>query len=175
MLNEQLSAWCDGEQAESPVSASADEAGCQTVACEMAWLIGDVLRGDAALSPGFTARVMNALASEPVVLAPKKIVDAAPVRDRAVSWMPIAAAVSGVFVAGWMAVSVWSSDQSRVPVGAQVVSAQSAPLAIAVLPRGQSGDKAYLMAHQAAASRAPMADVAHYIRTVGDDQQGAGQ
>lgn len=175
MLNEQLSAWCDGERVAPSVSASDDVAGSQTTACEMAWLIGDVLRGDAALSPGFTARVMTALESEPVVLAPKRVADVVPVRGRAVSWMPIAAAVSGVFVAGWMAVSVWTGDQGRAPIGAQVASAQSAPLAIVALPRGQSGDKAYLMAHQAAASRAPMADVAHYIRTVGDDQQGADQ
>jgi len=170
MLNEQMSAWCDGELSEEafdhaskgfPVTAE------QRADCELAWLIGDSLRGDTTLSADFTSRVMDALASEPVVLAPTALLARKP-RAIVNRWLPMAAAVAGVLVAGWMAVSVWSGGLSSAPSVALAPSPNTNVASAALAP-----DRAYLMAHQASSVGAPMADVAHFIRTVSDEQQGA--
>lgn len=178
MLNEQLSAWCDGELSEEEFegrSACYPLSDDQQTACVSSWLIGDVLRGDPVLSVDFTSRVMTALQSEPIVLAP----GATSIRKRtsriASQWMPIAAAVSGVLVAGWMVISVWSGQGE----GALVASAPGiSPTRSARVQQGGAvlvADKAYLMAHQASSVGAPMADVVHFIRTVSDDQQDQGK
>lgn len=191
MLNEQLSAWCDGESSDHEGASSQaffPSSAEQRADCELAWLIGDALRGEPALSDDFTSRVMQALATEPVVLAP---VAMASHRKRALKhpWMAMAAAVSGVMVAGWMVAAMWSGGAANPAVLAQVpapvpeVAASGAawvataqPAVVPTKAGSLAPDATYLMAHQASSGGTPIADVAHFIRTVSDDdQQGAGR
>lgn len=187
MLNEQLSAWCDGELSSEEAEASKlvyPRTPEQRAACELSWLIGDALRGEAPLSGDFTSKVMQALAAEPVVLAP--VARAPQARPRQSShWMAMAAALSGVVVAGWMVASMWSRPamqtgpvvaQALAPVAAvSAVQVASNPLSVTGKTQALPANASYLMAHQASSVGAPMADVAHFIRTVSDDQQGVGQ
>ncbi|WP_051082572.1 sigma-E factor negative regulatory protein [Uliginosibacterium gangwonense] len=191
MLNEQLSAWCDGESSDHEgASSQAFFPGSaeQRADCELAWLIGDALRGEPALSEDFTSKVMQALAAEPVVLVPAAM---ASHRKKVLKhpWMAMAAAVSGVLVAGWMVASMWSGGAAnpallaRAPAPVPVVAASGAEWVASAQPAlapaktsSLAPDATYLMAHQASSGGAPIADVAHFIRTVSDDdQQGAGR
>lgn len=176
MLNEQLSAWCDGEHSDLSERSVSEVAGEQGSACEVTWLIGDILRGDPVLSADFTSRVMTSLETEPVVVAPQAAKRRV-LRAYSSQWMPVAAAVSGVVVAAWMASSVWlgSVNRAQFPTSVPVAADQSNAALPIIASRMRVADKAYLMAHQASSVGAPMADVAHYIRTVGDDQQDLGK
>lgn len=117
-------------------------------------LIGDALRGSADLQSDMTARVMEALINEPVVLAP-------PLRSQASAslfsrTLAMAASVAGISLVAALA---WSgrpgavAEVASVPVEAQV-------------PTQLTGAslQAYLVAHQ---THAPSAQgAAHYIKTV---------
>ncbi len=117
MTQEKISQWMDGEVDEevdeeierSVYRALKDDAGRETWA--LYHRIGDVLRDGAqcgTLSAGFTARVAQALAAEPTVLAPQAA--AATQRKAAISetrpyyraWA-LAATITGAAVVGWMA------------------------------------------------------------------------
>lgn len=184
MTNEQLSEWLDGELDEDAsgrcVRAVLQEAH-QRETCELYWLIGDSLRGEAQ-GGDMRSRVMAALVDEPTVLAPV----ARRAEGRVSRLMPMAAAVAGVVFAVGVGLSVWSSAPDRqgpavaqlqqaTPVLASV--AASSPAAIVPVSDDSGSDAAvladergYLMAHQASAMGSPMAGVAQYIRTVSVDQ-----
>lgn len=179
MVNERLSAWCDGELADDEIDqliAELSRSETLRQASELDWLIGDVIRGEAPLSSDFTSRVMATVACEPVVLAPaaaQVVREKRQARRPVVVWMQAAAALSGVLVAGWAVFSMWSSSIERTQTAA---TAPQSVVAASVIPASagiQASDRAYLMAHQASSVGAPMADVAHYIRTVSDEQQGS--
>ena len=118
-------------------------------------LIGDALRGAARLDVDLTARIMEALVDEPVVLAPP------PKRPgtRMQRSLALAASVAGISMVAMMAWNgrpVPSVSVASVPADAQV----PAQLAKAKLDSLQ----AYLVAHQ---THAPSAQgAAHYIKTV---------
>lgn len=167
MLNERLSAWCDGEldrdEEEAVVAAlMRDEKLCS--GSHSAWLIGDVLRNEPELSADFCDRVRLALEKEPVVLVPVAVQEKKRQR-RPFQWMSMAAGGAGVLVAGWVVHAVWSSGLPGGPLkkGGEVVRVQQGGVL--------ASDRAYLMAHQASTGGVPMADVAHFIRTVSDDDQ----
>ena len=170
MLNEQLSAWMDeevhGTESERLLEGAMRQPS-QQKACALCWLIGDVLRKEPSLGRDFTSQVMAAIDEEPTVLAPRF----ARKNERAVrrSWMPMAAAAAGAAVAVWMGLSLWSSPAQQV----QTVAQAPAPSGVLVSASGRdfSGDRSYLMAHQASSIGVPMAGVAQYIRTVSDDRQ----
>lgn len=170
MLNEQLSAWVDGELHGPDFAKVLDVAAKQSSqqrSCALCWLIGDILRDDRPLDSDFTSRVMAALESEPTVLAPR-----APGGGRVMrpGLMRMAAGVAGAGVAVWAALSLWSSSPSGVETIAR--GANSPAAVVALTPSSEmSNDRSYLMAHQAASMGVPMASVAQYIRTVGDDRQ----
>lgn len=175
MLNEKLSAWCDGETGRPEENSAYPSSADERAECELAWLIGDVLRDEPALlSAEFTAQVMAVLQSEPVVFAPRSATER--LRSLAANhWMAMAAALSGVLVAGWMTVSVWSGSgdvtvakNAVVPSPLEVAEISTSKIPVGV--QSLDSDQAYLMAHQAASNGAPMADVVHYIRTVSDEQ-----
>lgn len=122
-------------------------------------LIGDALRGSAALQSDMTARVMEALINEPVVLAPPRLESRQSTFQRTLA---LAASVAGITLVAALA---WSgrpgavAEIARVPVEAQV-------------PTQLTGAnlQAYLVAHQ---THAPSAQgAAHYIKTV---SMGAGE
>lgn len=168
MMNEQLSAWVDGEAGQDEaalVLGSVAQHAAQRETCELYWLIGDALRGQASGCGRLSVKVMASLASEPTVLAPR------PVKATRVSgparWMPIAAAVAGLAVAGWMGLSL------STPLATQSMARLETP---AAAPAQQAAalneDQAYFMAHQASAMGSPMVGVAQYIRTVSDERAG---
>lgn len=173
MMNERLSDWVDGElddEDSASVLRSVMRHQDEREVCEIFWLIGDALRDSSQpMLTDLAGRVMSSLEAEPTVLAPKPQLPArSPVVER---WLPAAAAVAGVAVAAWMSLSLL--DPSREEARPAVAMAQpvavpaSAPAEFAL-----SGEQAYYMAHQASAVGAPMAGVAQYIRTVGDEQTG---
>lgn len=169
MINEQLSAWLDGEAAVSDsgqILESAARQPGQRKACALCWLIGDILRDEPPLSSDFTQRVMANLDAGPTVLAPvTPVVSPAP----AFRWMQLAAALAGAVVAAWAGFSVWQGDDMT----QQAVASSPAALPTAsVASQGLDGDRSYLIAHQASSMGLPMAGVAQYIRTVGDEQVG---
>lgn len=168
MLNEQMSAWVDGEL-HGPESAKVLEAAAkpssQQRSCALCWLIGDVLRSEKPLETDFTHRVMAALEDEPTVLAPRT---GASTSTSRVGAMRMAAAVAGAAVAVWAAMSLWGSA----PAGVETIALHATPQIAALSSNNDvSNDRTYLMAHQAASMGVPMASVAQYIRTVGDDRQ----
>lgn len=168
MINEQISAWLDGEAAvgdSGRLVESVSGQASQRKACALCWLIGDILRDDPPLSADFTQRVMVALDAAPTVLAPVST-SASSAPD--LRWMQFAAALAGAVVAAWVGFSIWQgNDLTR-----QGLAQQSA----AVMPASEAasgvldGERSYLIAHQASSVGLPMAGVAQYIRTVGDVQ-----
>lgn len=170
-MNEQLSAWIDGEiegaDSARVLELAARQPG-QRKACALCWLIGDILRDEPALQPDFTRRVMAQLEAEATVFAPssRQMPEIPGLR-----WMPMAAAVAGAAVAVWMGFGVWGGSGREIQTLAQRSALPVPPASSKVL----SGDRSYLMAHQASAMGVPMGGVAQYIRTVGDEQQASAQ
>jgi sigma-E factor negative regulatory protein RseA len=119
-------------------------------------LIGDALRGSARLESDLTARVMESLIDEPVVLAPPRNVSQQSALQRTLA---VAASVAGVTLVTALA---WSGRPGvAVEVASVAVEAQ--------VPAELTGDylQAYLVAHQ---THAPSAQgAAHYIKTVSMD------
>lgn len=173
MMNEHLSAWIDGELDHVDAIRVADSLAGQPErkhACTLCWLIGDVLRGEPALSADFTRRVMDQLESEAVVLAPRPLLGLPEKHKEGWRWMPMAAAMAGVAVAGWMGLTVWNGASRE----AQVIALHApavVQVAVTTSPAARllSNDQSYLMAHQASSMGVPMAGVAQYIRTVSDE------
>lgn len=162
-MNEKLSALMDGEL---------DEAEAQLVLSRLRssedhrkdWsdyhLIGDALRSSTRLDADMTARVMEALLEEPVVLAPPPVRKPAPLQRT----LTMAASIVGVTLVTALA---WSgrpgavTEVAQIPVSAQV----PAQLASADL-------QAYLVAHQTHAPSASVQGAAHYIKTVSVEVSG---
>lgn len=121
-------------------------------------LIGDVLRGDAMLPPGFADKVHAALANEPTILAPASVRKP----TRSLQWyaMSAAASIAGVAVVGWLTLA----NRGGLPPDATDVAATavSTPAMAQVDPEVS----AYLRAHQEVSPTAAMHGVASYIRTV---------
>jgi sigma-E factor negative regulatory protein RseA len=175
MVKDQLSAWIDGEldpEDAARVQATVTRQGDQRTTCEAYWLIGDTLRDETALSADFTSRVMAAIEDEPTVLAPMPV--RSPVQRTPPRWMPMAAAVAGVAVVGWMSMSINQPTQT-LPTGATMAqqSADTVPVAakmVSSVRGGYDDDRAYMMAHQNYGVGSAMPSMAGYIRTVGDEQ-----
>jgi sigma-E factor negative regulatory protein RseA len=170
MMNEQISAWIDGELSEGEARRVHDAVMRQAemqARCSSLWLIGDVMRNEDTLRADFTVRVMAALDDEPTVLAPA----VAPLRtvSPAQRWMPWAAAVAGVAVVAWSALT-GTTQQAPVPVMAvaQPLSQQFALQTSA--HQADDDDRPYLMAHQAYGPGVQMAGVSGYMRPVSLDQ-----
>lgn len=122
-------------------------------------LIGDALRGSAGLQTDLTARVMEALIDEPVVLAPPRLQSRQPTFQRTLA---LAASVAGITLVATLA---WSGRPGA------VVQVASVPVEAQVPAQLTGADlQAYLVAHQ---THAPSAQgAAHYIKTVSIDAGG---
>lgn len=159
-MNEQLSALMDGELDEADVPlvlarlrASEDR--------RQDWsdyhLVGDALRGSTRLESDLTARVMEALLEEPVVLAPARV-PRQPVLQRTLA---MAASVAGVALVSAL---VWSGRPVAVAEVAQIPASAQVPPQLA-----SANLQAYLVAHQTHAPSASVQGAAHYIKTVSVD------
>lgn len=124
-------------------------------------MIGDALRRQADLSPGFHERFSKRLAEEPTVLAP------APRRASRSVFVPWAAAASlaAIGVVGWFGVRELQTPQLAPMAQIQVV--EKASLGAAKPAQGTQFND-YLMVHQAYSPATTFQGVRPYIRTVSD-------
>lgn len=131
-------------------------------------LIGDVLRQEAPLRSGFGARVREALAAEPTVLAPGPATIQRKTRLFALS---AAASVAGVLAVGWLALSYVDS-----PTGGSRSKGMAIAPSISVAPAVAEIDPSmneYLVAHHESTT-ASMPSVTPYVRYVsGTPKEGA--
>jgi sigma-E factor negative regulatory protein RseA len=151
-MKDQLSALIDGEfdidDSEHLITSA--KAGGEMKHCWAHYhLIGDAMRGDAAMSHDFSSRVMAALDTEPTVLAPNTAAIGLQVNKR---------------VAYKKSTKLWSVAASVAAVmfvGVMVFQQQfSAPEQLAPVEIAQSVPTEYLQAHQAAAP----SSAAYYIQ-----------
>jgi sigma-E factor negative regulatory protein RseA len=132
-------------------------------------LIRDVLRDEAGIGAGFAQRVCERLQHEPALAAPHTRLVARVVRHP----LPIAAAVAGLAIVGWLALtqplpvarapSPMAQSPSP-PVSKEAARETPQPLALA---QGQMNE--YLLAHQEYSPTTVMQGVASYVRTVSNE------
>jgi sigma-E factor negative regulatory protein RseA len=162
---ERVSALMDGELGEKEAVEQLKRIR-QDPELRTAWetyhVIGDALRGQAELSPGFVARVAARLEQEPAVLAPRRRLDNPFVMKVA---LPIAASVCGVAVVAWLALgnpfqtlAPNAGEMQLATTRAPETSLQAVPAAVAV--------NDYLFAHQQFSPRTALQGVAPYVHTV---------
>ena len=163
---EKISALMDGElehhEAERQWRRLKDDA-----ALRDAWhayhLVGDALRGERpVLSPAFQAKLAEALAAEPTVLAPRRL----PATPKRIVTYAAAASVAAVAVAGWVSLAptggvapqMASVQQVAAPVVVEV------PQVATVASDGRMNE--YLLAHQGFSPSTAIQGLAPYIRSV---------
>ena len=161
---ERVSALMDGELGEKEAVEQLKRIE-QDPELRTAWetyhVIGDALRGQAELSPGFVARVAARLEQEPAVLAPRRRLDHPIVIKVA---LPIAASVCGVAVVAWLALS--NPFQTVAPNAAPTQVANKAPdIPLQAVPAAVAVND-YLFAHQQFSPRTALQGVAPYVQTV---------
>ncbi|MGH8701166.1 MAG: sigma-E factor negative regulatory protein [Burkholderiales bacterium] len=131
-------------------------------------LIGDVMRGERALSGEFERRVAARLASEPAVLAPQRRVSS----RFATYALSAAASVSAVGLVGWIAFFnnplAPQPDLAQAPIPPPSVAAPSEQLAN-VPSDGRMNE--YLIAHQEFSPSTEIQGLAPYIRGVSSSRQ----
>jgi sigma-E factor negative regulatory protein RseA len=131
-------------------------------------LIRDVLRDDTCTCSDFARRLSQRLEQEPTVVAPHTRLSSRLTRYS----LPLAAAVAGVAVVGWLAFSSQSRVHTAAPIArnapaAATKEAPRPPLAIPAPANGQMND--YLLAHQEFSPTTAMQGVASYVRTVSNE------
>jgi sigma-E factor negative regulatory protein RseA len=135
-------------------------------------LIGDVMRGEPALSREFEQRVAARLASEPAVLAPRHRV-----ASRFATYaLSAAASVSAVALVGWIAFFnnplAPQPDLARAPTTPPPAAAPAEQLA-SVPSDGKMNE--YLIAHQEFSPSTEIQGLAPYIRGVSSSHQVEGR
>ena len=163
-MKSDISALLDDELAPDQANRAIDALRRDTE-LQNAWsvyhLIGDTLRDSPAHSPDLAGRVMERLAEEPVLFAPS----AQPKRSSLHLALPMAAAIAGVAVAGWVALSLNAPAPIEIAVKAQPAEG----LAVSAPQTPPSGAlKEYLVAHQAHSPSGRIQGVAPYVRSVSE-------
>jgi sigma-E factor negative regulatory protein RseA len=129
-------------------------------------VIRDVLRDEAAAGPDLVQRVRLRLDKEPTVIAPHTRLVARVARYT----LPMAAAIAGVVVVGWLAVSLRPAIESAGSITAETarppVSAATKPPASFTVASANGQMDEYLLAHQEYSPSTAIQGVASYIRTV---------
>jgi sigma-E factor negative regulatory protein RseA len=162
-MNDRISALMDGELDEKS-AAQLIEALNRDAEAVRTWrsyhLIGDAMRGGLPLSDGFTERLAQRLATEPTVLAPRRIRTESP---RLFTVSAAAASVAAVAFVGWMAFAPQTSV-APAPV-AQVQMPVEAKPVLVPLPNAAND---YLLAHQGFSPRVSLQGMAPYVLTVAE-------
>lgn len=163
-MNEKLSALIDGELDEFEAELvfarmrSSEEA-------RRLWgefhLIGDALRHVTPTHQDMTARIMEALQEEPVVLAPNAVRKSATLQQT----LAMAASVAGLAMVSLLAWNGRPHPATAAPVAQIPVEAQ-VPAQLAKMDL-----QAYLVAHQAHAPSTAAQGAVHYIKTVSVEAQ----
>jgi len=189
-MRPKISAFVDGELGKRELVeiievVEGDETARET--WQLYHLISDALRDTALCAPGFSARVAQALAAEPTVLAPGRL------PAERVRWVALSAAASlaAVTLVGWLAfapgpeqrperlsgVPVATAPQSSVPVQAtstpaiapaaqQAVAVQRESTVPSAIPVSAATASDYLFAHQEFSPGMSLQGMAPYVRTV---------
>lgn len=173
-MREQISELVDGELQESnaaTVLAALREPGNARDAWQTYHLIGDAMRDTPVLSAGFSARVAQRLAAEPVVLAPPAT--AAPRAAAATrAWgLRVAASVAAAGFVAWVAFGPRPASEAVAPVAQAPqapVTAQAEPAHVP--PPAAAPD--YLLAHQRYSPGISLPGMAQYARTVSVETRG---
>jgi sigma-E factor negative regulatory protein RseA len=162
-MNDRISALMDGELDEKS-AAQLIEALTRDADAVRTWrsyhLIGDALRGGLPLSEGFTERLAQRLATEPTVLAPRRIRSESP---RLFTVSAAAASLAAVAFVGWMAFAP-QTLVAPAPV-AQVQTPAEAKPVLVPLPNAAND---YLLAHQGFSPRVSLQGMAPYVLTVAE-------
>jgi len=171
-MKPELSSLVDGEL-EPEASVGIIDALRRDKKLEEAWrtyhLVGDALRKYPIGSPKFTEEVMFRLEKEPAVLVrPAKRPAFTPFRFA----FPLAAALAGMGVVGWVALSLNPIQPDMIASVTSVPQETKAPLP-ATQEGAAGGLKEYLMAHQAHSPNKGIQGVVPYVRTVSEVKQGA--
>ncbi|UCF75884.1 MAG: sigma-E factor negative regulatory protein [Betaproteobacteria bacterium] len=172
---EPISALMDGELSESQMQqhlATLKEDPELLHSWDMFHLIGDVLRGERLLLSGaFRRGIIEKLASEPTVLAPRRT------KKKVFTYaLSAAASISAVAAVGWLAFFnnplAPSSEIARAPQSLPVTAAPSPQLS-SVPSDGTMNE--YLIAHQEYSPSTAIQGLAPYIRTVSGAPATAGR
>ncbi len=161
-MNERLSAWLDGELDGPERTAVFQDVKATVQRAEdvsLAFLIGDALRGDMALRPDFMGRFRDALAAEPVILAPaaaNAVAGKEHARKRFVA-LSAAASVAAVATIGWFAIKV--NPSGSLPASAVVARAPAVVAPAQPASRLAENERMlqFLAMHQEASSYQPVA------------------
>ena len=134
-------------------------------------LIRDALRDEASCSYDLAERVRQRLEKEPTVIAPHTRLAARLARYT----MPMAAAVAGVAVVGWLALSQiesvgWVTAENK---SEQVQKPPAPPPAVPIIASANGQMNDYLLAHQEYSPITAIQGVAPYIRTVSNREADA--
>jgi sigma-E factor negative regulatory protein RseA len=131
-------------------------------------VIGDAIRGEYPLSPGFSASLFKRLAEEPTVLAPRRSTRQA--RRFTTYALSAAASLSAVAFVGWVALApmVPAGVQAGLTPGASLVAGAASPQANSPLASVSSDGhmNEYLLAHQGFSPSTAIQGLAPYIRSV---------
>ncbi len=140
-------------------------------------LIGDVMRGGVAGTPGFGTRFSERLALEPTVLAPRSRAARGSGRILQRFALPAVASAAAIAVVGWMLVGTAPTQDVTAGPVAVVPAPVAAPQALSavkpdasqpLLPELVSSEPVqdYMLAHQGISPTTAIQGVAPYIRTV---------
>ena len=162
-----ISEWMDGELDGNATRQQVERLKQDTELLQV-WntfhLIGDVMRGERALSPDFEHRLSARLAGEPTVLAPR----APAIRRFSTFALSAAASVSAVALVGWLAYV-----NNLIGPQTEVAQAPDAPKPAAIAPEPQLASvpsdgtmNEYLIAHQEFSPSTELQGLAPYIRGV---------
>jgi sigma-E factor negative regulatory protein RseA len=157
VMNEDLSRLMDGDLGDDEAERVLGE--CRRPGALASWacyhVIGDALRGEPSLRPGFSRRFAAALAAEPTVLAPRR-------RQHPVAtWAWAAAAsIAAVTVVGWTALALTESP------GTAIAKAREAGAVTPASVRTQTLPQDYLLAHQEYSPATALQGVSPYLRAV---------
>ena len=137
-------------------------------------LIGDAMRGERPLSPGFGARLSDRLAAEPTVLAPQR----RPAKRLSTYALSAAASVSAVALVGWIAFynQPYAPPATivKAPVAPAPAPIASPPPQLASVPsEGRMNE--YLIAHQEFSPSTAIQGLAPYIRSVSSTRSTQGR
>jgi sigma-E factor negative regulatory protein RseA len=160
----------DGKAAAGAIDALERE-GEALDAWRMYHLISDAMRDTRMLSPGFAQRVADALAKEPTVVAPRRLLqEPRPERQRVALPAAAAASVAAVGLVGWLAFS--PAPEPGTAQMARTPSVQSVlPPVVSLRPPTvplPSAMPDYLLAHQGFSPRLSLHGMAPYARTVSE-------
>ena len=174
-MKDRISALMDGELDERAAGQLIDALGRDRAALDT-WrtyhLISDSMRDSQVLSEGFSGRVSEKLAAEPVVLAPGRL-QAEPRRRLA---LYAAASVAAFALVGYLALAPQQiADPGPPPVAQAPRIRLPAELARPNLVPLPSAANDYLLAHQGFSPRLYFQGMAPYVRTVSDSKQEAGK